>query len=569
MPRAQKKKAAIYCRVSTLHQVDKDSLPMQRQDMINYAKYVLSIKDYEVFENAGYSGKNTDRPAFQEMMERIERGEFSHVLVWKIDRISRNLLDFATMYARCKKLGVTFVSKNEQFDTSTAMGEAMLKIILVFAELERNMTSERVASTMNARAAEGKWNGGRVPFAYAYDRETDSFSIRDDEAKVALELKDTYLRTHSLTYTARLLNGTGKRTRRGYAWTPATVAIILRSPFYRGTYRYNYRDESDVTFSFKAQNEWILCAKHHPPLFSEADCRQVDYWLDKNRRHHGKATHVQRKHVHIFAGLIQCGVCGSNYAVSVDRARASGYQPSMYNCGGRRQKGTCKNRYVNDITIGGFVFNYISNVIRLRTAFRPQWSLARIQRFLLQDENFREVASLSADTLRRVQSILLGYTVGTAEYQAGQDMRGHGNATAQAREANLRAELERKKRALSRLTHLFLYAEDEMHEADFLREKHSLQDDIASLQDDLAKAEQASVFASSMTDEEFLQKAARLLFQDAMGHGSIDFPGLALHVGKLELKNFINAVIEQIIVLDGRITQLTFRNGEVHTFLYA
>lgn len=207
-----------------------------------------------------------------------------------------------------------------------------------------------------------------MPFAYAYDRETDSFSIRDDEAKVALELKDTYLRTHSLTYTARLLNGTGRHTRRGYAWTPATVAIILRSPFYRGTYRYNYRDESDVTFSFKAQNEWILCAKHHPPLFSEADCRQVDYWLDKNRRHHGKATHVQRKHVHIFAGLIRCGVCGSNYAASADRARASGYQPSMYNCGGRRQKGTCKNRYVNDITIGGFVFNYISNVIRLRTA---------------------------------------------------------------------------------------------------------------------------------------------------------------------------------------------------------
>lgn len=280
MPRAQK--AAIYCRVSTLHQVDKDSLPMQRQDMINYAKYVLALENYEVFEDAGYSGKNTDRPAFQEMMERIERGEFSHVLVWKIDRISRNLLDFATMYARCKKLGVTFVSKNEQFDTSTAMGEAMLKIILVFAELERNMTSERVSSTMNARAAEGKWNGGRVPFAYSYDRETDSFSIRDDEARVALELKDIYLRTRSLTYTARTLNEAGRRTRRGYAWTPATVAIILRSPFYRGTYRYNYRDESDTTFSFKGQQDWILCAKHHPPLFSEADCQQIDFWLTKN-----------------------------------------------------------------------------------------------------------------------------------------------------------------------------------------------------------------------------------------------------------------------------------------------
>lgn len=564
MPRAQK--AAIYCRVSTLHQVDKDSLPMQRQDMINYAKYVLGIEDYEVFEDAGYSGKNTDRPAFQEMMERIERGEFSHVLVWKIDRISRNLLDFATMYARCKKLGVTFVSKNEQFDTSTAMGEAMLKIILVFAELERNMTSERVSSTMNARAAEGKWNGGRVPFAYRYDRETDSFSIRNDEAKVALELKDTYLRTHSLTYTARLLNEAGRRTRRGYAWTPATVAIILRSPFYRGTYRYNYRDESETTFSFKGRNEWIMCAKHHPPLFSEADCRQIDFWLTKNRRQHGKATHVQRKLVHVFAGLIRCGFCGSNYIASIDRVRASGYQPSMYNCGGRRQKGMCKNRYVTDIRIGGFIFNYISNVIRLRDAFRPQWSKARIQRFLLHGDDFCG-ASLSDDTLRRVRAALLGSRLSTAEYQPADEQ--HDDSPTQTHKANLQAELEKNRRALSRLMHLFLYAEDEMPQADFLREKKHLQDTIARLQAELEKARQSSVFASSLTDEEFLDKAARLLFQSAMVRGGIDFPGLAMRVGNLELKNFVNAVIGQIIVLDGRVTQITFRNGEVHTFLYA
>ncbi len=563
MPRAQK--AAIYCRVSTLHQVDKDSLPMQRQDMINYAKYVLSIEDYEVYEDAGYSGKNTDRPAFQDMIERIERGEFSHVLVWKIDRISRNLLDFATMYAKCKKLGVTFISKNEQFDTSTAMGEAMLKIILVFAELERNMTSERVASTMNARAAEGKWNGGRVPFAYAYDRETDSFSIRDDEAEVALELKDTYLRTHSLTYTARLLNEAGRRTRRGYAWTPATVAIILRSPFYRGIYRYNYRDESETTFSFKGRNEWIMCAKHHSPLFYEADCRQIDFWLTKNQRRHGKATHVQRKLVHVFAGLIRCGFCGSNYIASIDRVRASGYQPSMYNCGGRRQKGMCKNRYVTDIRIGGFVFNYISNVIRLRDAFRPQWSRARIQRFLLQGDAFHG-ALLSDDTLRHVQAVLLGSHAGTAEYQPADEQRD--DSAEQARKSNLQAELEKNRRALSRLMHLFLYAEDELPQADFLREKRRLQDNISRLQGELEKEQQSSVFASSLTDEDFLRKAAHLLFQSAMTRGGIDFPELAMHVGNLELKNFVNTIIKQIIVLDGHVTQITFANDKIHTFLY-
>ena len=108
------RKAALYIRVSTHWQIDKDSLPVQREDLINYAKYALGIDKYEIFEDAGYSAKNTDRPAFQQMMSRLRTGEFSHLLVWKIDRISRNLLDFAEMYSEIKKLGITFVSKNEQ-----------------------------------------------------------------------------------------------------------------------------------------------------------------------------------------------------------------------------------------------------------------------------------------------------------------------------------------------------------------------------------------------------------------------------------------------------------------------
>ena len=131
-------KAALYIRVSTHFQVDKDSLPFQRQELINYSKYVLGTDSYEIFEDAGYSAKNTDRPAYQDMIARIRKGEFTHLIAWKIDRISRNLLDFSNMYEELKKYGVTFISKNEQFDTSSAMGEAMLKIILVFAELERS-----------------------------------------------------------------------------------------------------------------------------------------------------------------------------------------------------------------------------------------------------------------------------------------------------------------------------------------------------------------------------------------------------------------------------------------------
>ncbi len=168
-------RVAIYIRVSTVHQIDKDSIPMQRNDLTAYAKLILNTDDYVIFEDAGYSGKNTDRPRYQEMMAQIRTGTFTHLLVWKIDRISRNLLDFASMYSELKELGVVFVSKSEQFDTSTAMGEAMLKIILVFAELERNMTSERVTATMISRANQGLWNGGRIPFGYSYDKESKEF----------------------------------------------------------------------------------------------------------------------------------------------------------------------------------------------------------------------------------------------------------------------------------------------------------------------------------------------------------------------------------------------------------
>ena len=96
------KKAALYIRVSTIYQVDKDSLKVQERELINYTKLILNIKDYEIFRDAGYSAKNTDRPDYQKMMGKLRTGAFSHLVVWKIDPISRNLLDFAEMYQELK-----------------------------------------------------------------------------------------------------------------------------------------------------------------------------------------------------------------------------------------------------------------------------------------------------------------------------------------------------------------------------------------------------------------------------------------------------------------------------------
>ena len=150
-----KRKAALYVRVSTKYQVDKDSLPLQRKKLKEYCK-MYDIEEYQIFEDDGYSAKNTDRPNFQKMMDCIRKGDYTHLIVWKVDRVSRNLLDFATMYQELKERKVTFISLNEQFDTSTPIGGAMLKIILIFAELEREMTSERVTAVMLDRAEIGR-----------------------------------------------------------------------------------------------------------------------------------------------------------------------------------------------------------------------------------------------------------------------------------------------------------------------------------------------------------------------------------------------------------------------------
>lgn len=278
--RFEEKKAAIYVRVSTQYQVDRASLPVQREELINYAKYALGISDYVIFEDAGYSAKNTDRPDYQQMMARMRTGEFSHLLVWKIDRISRNLLDFSVMYAELKELGVVFVSKNEQFDTSSAMGEAMLKIILIFAELERKTTSERVSAVFVSRANDGIWNGGKVPYGYSYDKESKTFSIAEDEAKIVRLIYSLYESEKSIVRVARIMNERGLKSRAGSDWSPTTVHTILSSPFYSGTYRYNYRDESNTKrFREKGKDEWVLVENHHPAIVSPNDrLLSVSFW---------------------------------------------------------------------------------------------------------------------------------------------------------------------------------------------------------------------------------------------------------------------------------------------------
>ena len=560
-------KAAIYIRVSTQWQIDKDSLHVQRRELIAYVEMVLGITDYVVFEDPGYSAKNTERPDYQKMMSRIRAGEFSHIVVWKIDRISRNVLDFANMYVELKSLGVTFVSKNEQFDTSTAIGEAMLKIILVFAELERNMTAERVTAVMLSRANNGQWNGGHVPYGYKYDSAAKTFSVNEDEARIVRTIFKMYEREQSLVSVTRDLNDKGILTRNGKQWSPTTVHIVLKNTFYIGQYRYNtHKQLPGKKYTVpRDESEWIVVDNHHEPIVDEELFNRIQFLLERNRRRRTSENKTYaKKNVHIFAGLLRCGVCGSNMSATTDRVRANGLRPSMYGCSKRRASfAECQNKYVNDIVIGPFIFNYLANIIRAKSSISSRTPLETLESKLLRGYMFEGV-KLAHETLQSVQEMLLSGVTGMEYKPAG----ALSDLEEKRDERSILLEQKRKHTtALKRLNSIYLYNEDDVPPDDFLESRKNITDQLKDIEERLSQLEDTE--DSIASNEQFMEKASYfLMVESLLSDRYIDYEKYIRKIDPTVPKAFLNTIISTITINKGRVMSIEFKNGMVHKFLY-
>jgi DNA invertase Pin-like site-specific DNA recombinase len=564
-------KAAIYVRVSTHWQIDKDSLPVQRDELANYCKYALNLESYEIFEDAGYSAKNTERPAYQQMMARLRTGEFSHLVVWKIDRISRNLIDFATMYEEMKRLGVAFVSKNEQFDTSSAMGEAMLKIILVFAELERKVTSERVTAVMLSRAANGQWNGGRVAYGYSYDKESDAFAIVENEAVIVRMIFDLYEMEKSLIVVAKTLNEKGLKTRSGAAWGPVSVQGILRNPFYIGTYRYNYRDPANSKYTgsdFKPEDEWVMVENHHTPIIDRDQWERVAVILTENRRIVGNGSTYNRKNLHIFAGLLRCGNCGSNMTASPDRKRNGGWRPSVYTCSRRKRFSDCPNKYVSDVTLGPFALNYISNVMKAQKSFGASTSIETFEKKLLRGKRLSDVEHIEGAGLQEIYGALLRQKI--PEVLDHSDMREAKASEHEIQEIDLlSSEKRRSERALTRLQNLFLYGESGITEKDYIIERKRIADELAAIDVRMEVLEKDSTSHFSISDNAFIEKIDYfILTHELLDKREVDYEKLIRETEPVIIKDFLNSIVQNFCIKDGQIESIRFKNGIEHRFLY-
>lgn len=244
---------AIYTRQS----VDRaDSISIESQ--LEFCKYETRGGEFNYYSDKGFSGKNTDRPDFQRMMGDIKAGKIKRVIVYKLDRISRSILDFTAMMEEFHKYGVEFVSTTEKFDTSSPMGRAMLNICIVFAQLERETIQKRVADAYMSRSKHGFFMGGPVPFGYSIEPymidgiKTSRYVVVPEEAEIVKLIFQMYAQPQiSFGDIMRYLSDNRIHTRRGAGWNRARISEIIKNPIY-------LKADLDVYEFYKAQGTNII-----------------------------------------------------------------------------------------------------------------------------------------------------------------------------------------------------------------------------------------------------------------------------------------------------------------------
>jgi len=213
---AKKLRCAIYTRKSTDEGLDQEynSLEAQRDAALAFITsqrhegWVVLDDEYN---DGGFSGGNTNRPSLKRLLEDVEQGKVDVVVVYKIDRLSRSLVDFAQMVATFEKYGVTFVSVTQQFNTTTSMGRLTLNILLSFAQFEREVTGERIRDKIAASKAKGMWMGGVPPLGY--DVVERKLIVNEVEANLVCEIFAMYAQHGSAATIVRQLQIEGRKTK--------------------------------------------------------------------------------------------------------------------------------------------------------------------------------------------------------------------------------------------------------------------------------------------------------------------------------------------------------------------
>jgi site-specific DNA recombinase len=326
-------RCAIYCRKSTDEGLSQEfnTLDAQRESCL---AYIASQKQQgwmalpERYDDGGYSGGTTERPALQRLLADVEAGNVDCVICYKLDRLSRSLTDFANLMATFERKGVSFVSVTQQFASNTSMGRLTLHILMSFAQFEREVIGERTRDKIAATRRNGLYVLGKPLLGYDLVSAPPPFTgkrlaINAAEAEIVRELFDLYLEHASLLDVARIANQRGWRTK---AWTTTTGRVVggmafdkallskmLKNPLYAGLVPHHGA-------TYKGQHEAIIT----PGTFAE-----IQRLLATNTVHGGVLT--RQTNVSLLRGLVRCGSCDCAMTpTTAKRATKDGTKHHLY-----------------------------------------------------------------------------------------------------------------------------------------------------------------------------------------------------------------------------------------------
>ena len=325
-------KVALYVRVSTTSQLEEGySIEEQKAKLESYC----DIKDwhiYKIYTDGGFSGSTTERPALEQLIKDAQSKLFDTVLVYKLDRLSRSQKD--TLYLIediFLKNNIEFVSLLENFDTSTPFGRAVIGLLSVFAQLEREQIKERMQLGKLGRAKSGKsmmW--AKTSYGYNYDKETGSMTVNEYEALVVKEIFTSYLAGMSIT---KLRDKINEEYPKQPAWSYRTIRGILANPVYCGLNQYKGQ-------TFQGT---------HKPIISLVDFEQTQRELAKRQQTAKELSNprpFQAKYM--LSGLAQCGYCHAPLKVILGQKRKDGTRFKRYECYQRHPRKTKGVTVYND-----------------------------------------------------------------------------------------------------------------------------------------------------------------------------------------------------------------------------
>lgn len=359
---------AIYARQS----VDKkDSISIESQ--IDFCRREVGQEEYKVYKDKGYSGKNIDRPAFKEMMRDIKKDVITKVVAYKLDRISRSILDFNNLLEEFKKHNIEFVSVTEKFDTSTAVGKAMVNIVVTFAQLEREQIAQRVKDNYYERGKTGRFLGGRVPLGYTntkveiQGKKVPTLVINKEEALLIEKMFNMYAYEDiSLSKISDYLNEQGLKSAKGTAWDSGKISRIIKNALYvkadvnvynyyknlgveinnpiedfvgsNGCFVYGKRDRNENRYTNLKDHK--LSIGLHEGIIDADTFLKCQYKLSQNQQitRSGSGKHTW------LTGLTKCGYCGYSMSAVVN---SSG---KYFNCRGKTNMKIC-NGHVRTIKV--------------------------------------------------------------------------------------------------------------------------------------------------------------------------------------------------------------------------